>query len=82
MRILFLNQAPRKSTHYDPAAIEAQLNSYASHGTKVEIGFPDDYEGAQLFEFDRRAGASQRPAPHDGDARAGAEDLLGRAERL
>jgi Asp/Glu/hydantoin racemase len=30
--------------------IEAQLNSYASPGTKVEIGFPDDYEGAQLFE--------------------------------
>ena len=50
MRILFLNQAPRKSAHYDPTAIEAQLNSYASAGTKVEIGFPDDYEGAQLFE--------------------------------
>jgi Asp/Glu/hydantoin racemase len=50
MRILFLNQAPRKSAHYDPTAIEAQLNSYASPGTKVEIGFPDDYEGARLFE--------------------------------
>ena len=52
MRILFLNQAPRtKTTHppYNVEAIEKQLNSYASPGTKVEIGFPDDYEGAQLF---------------------------------
>jgi Asp/Glu/hydantoin racemase len=47
---MFLNQAPKKSAHYDPSVIEAQLNSYASPGTKVEIGFPDDYEGAQLFE--------------------------------
>ena len=50
MRIMFLNQAPKKSSHYDAAAIEAQLNSYASPGTKVEIAFPDDYEGAQLFD--------------------------------
>jgi Asp/Glu/hydantoin racemase len=50
MRILFLNQAPQKSAHYDPSTIEAKLNSYASPGTKVEIGFPDDYEGSQVFE--------------------------------
>jgi Asp/Glu/hydantoin racemase len=50
MRIMFLNQAPKKSSHYDTAAIGAQLNSYASPGTKVEIVFPDDYEGAQLFD--------------------------------
>jgi Asp/Glu/hydantoin racemase len=50
MRIMFLNQAPKKSSHYNAAAIEAQLNSYASPGTRVEIAFPDDYEGAQLFE--------------------------------
>src|SRR5256714_8146872 len=50
MRILFLNQAPQRSAHYDPAPIEAQLNSYASPGTKVEIGFPDDYEGSRVFE--------------------------------
>jgi Asp/Glu/hydantoin racemase len=52
MRILFLNQAPRtESQHppYDVEAIEKQLNSYASPGTRVEIGFPDNYEGAQLF---------------------------------
>jgi len=50
MRILFLNQAPQKSAHYDPAKIETKLNSYASPGTKIEVGFPDDYEGSQLFE--------------------------------
>jgi Asp/Glu/hydantoin racemase len=50
MRIMFLNQAPKKSSHYDVATIEAQLNSYASPGTKVEIVFPDDYEGAALFD--------------------------------
>jgi Asp/Glu/hydantoin racemase len=52
MRILFLNQAPRTATThppYDVEGIEKQLNSYASAGTKVEIGFPDDYEGARLF---------------------------------
>ena len=50
MRILFLNHAPQKSAHYDPAKIEAKLNSYASPGTKIEVGFPDDYEGSQVFE--------------------------------
>ena len=50
MRILFLNQAPQRSAHYEPARIEAQLNTYASPGTKVEIGFPDDYEGSKLFD--------------------------------
>jgi Asp/Glu/hydantoin racemase len=49
IRILFLNQAP-KNQAYDVANIEAQLNSYASPGTKVEIGFPDDYEGSQLAD--------------------------------
>ena len=29
--------------------IEPLLNSYASPGTKVEIGFPDDYAGSQLM---------------------------------
>src|ERR1700716_2211831 len=50
MRIMFLNQAPRKSAAYEAAKIEAQLKSHASPGTKVEIGFPDDYEGSQVFE--------------------------------
>src|SRR5437588_7723516 len=50
MRICFLNQAPQRSAAYETKKIEAQLNSYASPGTRVEIVFPDDYEGSQLFE--------------------------------
>src|SRR5262245_25902517 len=52
MRILFVDQQPRteKSVQpYDIVAIEKLLNSYASPGTKVEIGFPDDYSGSQLM---------------------------------
>src|SRR2546429_3327170 len=52
MRILFVDQQPRteKSVQpYDVGKIEALLNSYASPGTKVEIGFPDDYAGSQLM---------------------------------
>src|SRR5260370_9774888 len=50
MRIMFLNQAPSKSAAYEAAKIEAQLNTYASPGTKVEIVFPDEYEGSQLYD--------------------------------
>jgi len=50
MRICFLNQAPERSAGYEPKKIEALLNSYASPGTRIEIVFPDDYEGAQLYE--------------------------------
>ena len=53
MRILFLNQAPRTEKSqppYDVAKIEAQLNSYATAGTKVEIGFPEPYEGSQVMD--------------------------------
>src|SRR5260370_16531220 len=50
MRIMFLNQAPKRSAAYEVAKIEAQRNGYASPGTKVEIVFPDDYEGWQLYD--------------------------------
>ena len=54
MRILFLNQAPKgvdgKKAHYDVERIEKLLNSYASPGTKVELGFPDDFEGAHIID--------------------------------
>ncbi len=53
MRILFVNQAPRTQKSkppYDVARIEAQLNGYATAGTKIEIGFPEPYEGSQLME--------------------------------
>ena len=52
MRILFVDQQPRteKSVQpYDVAAIEKLLNSYASPGTKVEVGFPDDFPGSQVM---------------------------------
>ena len=81
MRIFFINQAP-KNQAYDVATIERQLNGYASPGTKVEIGFPDDYEGSQLFDTIGGAEQAQRPAPHDGDAGDRAQDLLGGGERL
>ena len=53
MKILFIDQAPKtqeKGPPYDVAAITRLLNSYASPGTTIEIGFPDNYEGAQLME--------------------------------
>ncbi len=52
MRILFLNQAPlveNRNPPYDVARIEAQLNSYASEGTRIELGFPDNSEGAKVM---------------------------------
>jgi hypothetical protein len=52
MRILVIDQAPRTAKSqppYDVAAIETLLNSYASPGTKVEIGFPDDFAGSNVF---------------------------------
>jgi Asp/Glu/hydantoin racemase len=52
MRILMLNQAPRaanKHPHYDVETVDALVNSYASPGTKIEIGFPDDFAGSDIF---------------------------------
>jgi Asp/Glu/hydantoin racemase len=53
MRILVIDQAPRSEKSqppYDVAAIQKMLNGYANPGTTVEIGFPDDYAGSQLFQ--------------------------------
>lgn len=55
MRLMFLNQAPRAS--YDVARIEALLNSYASPGTRIEVAFPDQYEGSKLHESIGKQGA-------------------------
>src|ERR1700730_12107551 len=52
MQILVIDQAPRTAKSqppYDVAAIEALLNGYASPGTRVEIGFPDDFAGSNVF---------------------------------
>jgi Asp/Glu/hydantoin racemase len=52
MRILLLNQAPRTASRgpaYDVESILKLVNSYASPGTRIEIGFPDDFEGSEVF---------------------------------
>lgn len=52
MRIMMLNQAPRNPKRhpgYNVEEITKLLNSYASPGTMVEIHFPDDYEGSDVF---------------------------------
>jgi len=52
MRILMLNQAPmteKRHPAYDVEAVETLVNSYASPGTKIDIGFPDDFEGSEIF---------------------------------
>ena len=54
MKILFVDQAPRtpkSQPPYDVAAIEKLLTSYGSPGTTVEIGFPDDFEGSEVFHL-------------------------------
>ncbi len=54
MRILMLNQTPRrkdKRSDAELARIVALVNSYASPGTKIEIGFPDDFEGSEVFHL-------------------------------
>ena len=52
MRIMMLNQAPRIANRhpgYDVEPITKLLNSYASPGTKIEIHFPDDFEGSDIM---------------------------------
>jgi Asp/Glu/hydantoin racemase len=52
MRILFVNQSPAlkdRKELYDVEEVTKLLNSYASPGTTVEIGFPEDFEGSQVF---------------------------------
>ena len=54
MRILFLNPIANPGgtadVGYDVAKVEKQLNAYATPGTKVEIGFPDDYPGSKVYD--------------------------------
>jgi Asp/Glu/hydantoin racemase len=51
MKIMVINQAPltaKSKPNYDIDAITKQLNSYASVGTTIELGFPDNFAGASL----------------------------------
>ena len=50
MKILFLNKAPKKLAKYDTKKIVDLLQSYASAGTTIELGFPDDFEGSAVKE--------------------------------
>jgi Asp/Glu/hydantoin racemase len=45
---MFLNKAPKAV--YDVTEIEKLLNSYASPGTRVEVRFPDNFDGARVEE--------------------------------
>src|SRR4030081_487320 len=85
MRILVIDQAPRTAKSqppYDVAAIEALLNGYASPGTKVEIGFPDDFAGSNVF-LTIGAQSALNGLHHMMETPAIVrKDLLGRAERL
>jgi Asp/Glu/hydantoin racemase len=52
MRIMLLNQSPRTASRgpaYDVEPIERLVNSYASPGTKIEIGFPENFAGSEVF---------------------------------
>jgi Asp/Glu/hydantoin racemase len=52
MRIMLLNQAPRTAARgpaYDVEPIERLVNSYASPGTKIEIAFPENFAGSEVF---------------------------------
>jgi Asp/Glu/hydantoin racemase len=52
MRIMLLNQAPRTASRgpaYDVKPIERLVNSYASPGTRIEIAFPENFEGSEVF---------------------------------
>jgi Asp/Glu/hydantoin racemase len=58
MRIMFLsptsNGGGTADVGFDVAKVEKQLNSYASPGTKVEFGFPDDYAGSVVYDLLRQ----------------------------
>ncbi len=53
MRILFVNQSPAQKSDrkelYDVDDVTRLLNSYASPGTTIDIGFPDNFEGSEVF---------------------------------
>src|SRR5581483_2183744 len=52
MRILFLNHVPRNpkaTARARDEQVEALLQSYASPGTKIELGFPEDAPGAGVY---------------------------------
>src|SRR5262245_66123479 len=50
MKIMALGKKPRKTTAEEMTELEKPWNRYASPGTRVEVAFPDDFEGSQVWE--------------------------------
>jgi Asp/Glu/hydantoin racemase len=50
MKIMALGKKPRKTTAQEMTELEKPWNRYASPGTRVEVAFPDDFEGSQVWE--------------------------------
>jgi Asp/Glu/hydantoin racemase len=51
MRIMMLSQSPeRPSDTQNRPELKALLQSYASPGTVIDLCYPDDFEGASVFE--------------------------------
>ena len=48
MKLMCLGKKPRTVSDSEIAETEKRLNGYASAGTRVEIAFPDDFEGSQV----------------------------------
>lgn len=49
VRILFLNKLPRrKEMAAADAAAQKLLESYTSPGTKIDVGYPDNFDGAEI----------------------------------
>jgi Asp/Glu/hydantoin racemase len=49
MKIMSLGKMPRKVTAEEIGELEKPWNRYASPGTRVEVAFPDDFEGSQVW---------------------------------
>jgi Asp/Glu/hydantoin racemase len=50
MRILFLSQSPEDpADREENARVQQLLRSYASPGTELDLGFPDDFPGARVM---------------------------------
>jgi allantoin racemase len=50
MKIMSLGKKPRKATADEIAELEKPWNRYASPGTRVEVAFPDEFDGSQIWE--------------------------------
>lgn len=47
---MFLSQSPRSGDDEKHRRVEVQLRSYVSPGTELDLCYPDDFPGAQVFK--------------------------------